>query len=97
MVKGSGLIYFVNRGWVFERVGVFECRWVVERGWAVVGDVVHEGGIVVGDVACERVGMVAAVSSLSSSLVSWYMGVASSLVTWHARGWQWWRRRRCRW
>ena len=97
MVKGSGLTYFVNRGWVFERVGVFECRWVVERGWAIVGDVVREGGIVVGDVAHERVGMVAAVSSLSSSLVSWYMGVASSLVTWHARGWRWWRRRHCRW
>ena len=70
MVKGSGLTYFVNRGWVFERVGVFERRWVVEWGWAVVGDVVCEGGVVVGDVARERVGMVAAVSSLSLSLVS---------------------------
>ena len=74
MVKGSGLTYFMNRGCVFERVGVFKHRWVVERGWAIVGDVVREGGVVVGDVARERVGMVVAVSSLSLSLVSWYMG-----------------------
>ena len=97
MVKGAGLTYFVNRGWVFERVGVVECRWVVKRGWAVVGDMVCEGGIVVGDVARERVGMVVVVSSLSLSLVSWYMGVASSLVTWHVRGWRWLHCRRCRW
>ena len=83
MVKGSGLTYFVNRGWVFERMDVFECRWVVERGWAIVGDVVRggvasslvtwytEGGVVVGDVARERVAVVA---SPSLSLVTWYAG-----------------------
>ena len=103
MVKGSGLTYFMNRGWVFERVGVFERRWAVEQGWAIV---VHEGGVIIGDAARERVGMVAAVLSLSSSLVSWYMGVASlfgdmarervavvaspslSLVTWYVGGWR---------
>ena len=78
-------------------MGVFEHRWVVERGWAIVGDMVCGGGVIIGDVAHERVGIVAAVLSLLSLLVSWYMGVASSLVTWHVRGWWWWHHCHCHW
>ena len=52
-------------------MGVFECRWVVKQGWAIIGDVVCGGGIIIGDVAHERVVVVA---SLSSLLVMWYVG-----------------------
>ena len=65
-------------------MGVFECRWVVKQGWAIIGDMVFRGGIIVGDVAHERVAVVA---SLSSLLVTWYVGGGIIIGDMVHRGW----------